>query len=183
MAAAGGEPSSEMGGHEHMLAPSSEVSAAVPPHEPDRRRWELMSLDRAWSIKKNPGQVFGYTTHNDAESAHLRSRNEGGEAGMPQIYFMEDFSTLKQLFGEPLDRTSRDVTTEWIVAFGPEEVAHIYDWQATNRYEKGNPSVEEQRSLEDVWWHMSARDEALIGRMLDIIKVQWTEAKFVRSGP
>jgi len=177
MAAAGGEPAAGR------LAPSSEVTAAVPPHEPDRRHRQLMSLERAWLIKENPDQAFGYTTHNDPESAHLRSRNEGGEAGMPHIYFRDSCTKLKQLFGEPLERASRDVTTEWIVAFGPEEVAHLHDWQATDRYEAGQPSVDELRSSEHAWWHVSARDEALIGRMLDIIKVQWTEAKFVRSGP
>lgn len=86
-------------------------------------------------------------------------------------YVIATRAEIENVFGAPTmahDDASDKVTTEWVVDFGNEVVATIYDWK---RYEMGVPEMDER-----IEWHIGGRtNEVLlpVERSLGIISRGW----------
>ena len=69
-------------------------------------------------------------------------------------YIRATRAEIENVFGAPTmahDDTTDKVTTEWVVDFGDEVIATIYDWK---RYEQGVPEMDER-----IVWHIGGRNQ------------------------
>jgi len=68
------------------------------------------------------------------------------------------YAELVAAFGEPLPGDDYKVSSEWIIRDTISgKTFTIYDWKATDLYEKGLPSVEDFRKSGRTIWHVGGK--------------------------